>query len=79
MTPDTGTWHTLRLACREPFDGAALLDFLAARAVPGVEQVTAGRYARTIHAPGSVSSIRPGPPGGAGRRSAGRSEDGGLP
>ncbi len=49
--PD-GTWLTLRLACREPFDGGALLGFLAARAIPGVEQVTGNRYARTIAAPG---------------------------
>ncbi len=33
----------LRLPRREPFDGAALLRFLAARAVPGVEEVD-GRY-----------------------------------
>jgi AraC family transcriptional regulator, regulatory protein of adaptative response / DNA-3-methyladenine glycosylase II len=49
--PD-GTWLTLRLACREPFDGDALLAFLAARATPGVEQVTGHRYARTIRGPG---------------------------
>jgi AraC family transcriptional regulator of adaptative response / DNA-3-methyladenine glycosylase II len=46
-----GTWLTLRLACREPFDGGALLRFLAARAIPGVEQVCGGRYARTIRGP----------------------------
>ena len=47
-----GAWLTLRLACREPFDGETLLAFLAARAIPGVEQVTGNRYARTITAPG---------------------------
>jgi AraC family transcriptional regulator of adaptative response / DNA-3-methyladenine glycosylase II len=50
--PTDGTWLTLKLACREPFDGAALLGFLATRAIPGVEQVTGDRYARTIRAPG---------------------------
>ena len=43
-----GTWLALRLACREPFASAGLLDFLRARAIPGVEQVTADRYARTV-------------------------------
>src|SRR6185503_13592731 len=33
---------------REPFDGASLLRFLAARAVPGVEQVDAGTYRRSL-------------------------------
>jgi AraC family transcriptional regulator of adaptative response / DNA-3-methyladenine glycosylase II len=48
----------LRLAVREPFDGAALLDFLGTRAVPGVEEVVAGTYRRTLrlpHGPGVVS------------------------
>jgi AraC family transcriptional regulator, regulatory protein of adaptative response / DNA-3-methyladenine glycosylase II len=43
-----GTWLSLRLPYREPFDSAALLDFLRARAIPGVEQVTADRYSRTV-------------------------------
>jgi AraC family transcriptional regulator, regulatory protein of adaptative response / DNA-3-methyladenine glycosylase II len=43
-----GSWLSLRLACREPFGSAGLLDFLRARAIPGVEQVSAGRYARTL-------------------------------
>jgi AraC family transcriptional regulator of adaptative response / DNA-3-methyladenine glycosylase II len=38
----------LRLPCREPFDGASLLGFLAARAIPGVEEVEAGSYRRTL-------------------------------
>jgi AraC family transcriptional regulator of adaptative response / DNA-3-methyladenine glycosylase II len=49
--PD-GAWLTLRLPCREPFDGGALLGFLTARAIPGVERVTGNRYARTIGGPG---------------------------
>ena len=39
---------TVRLACREPFDGDALFAFLAARAVPGVESVDAGTYRRSL-------------------------------
>lgn len=61
--PDTA-WLTLKLATREPFDGAALLDFLALRAVPGVERVTGNSYARTIRAPGGPGLIEltmPGP------------------
>jgi len=67
--PD-GAWLTLKLACREPFDGPALLDFLAARAVPGVEQVSGSRYARTIRAPGGPGLIEltlPGAPAPGGR------------
>jgi AraC family transcriptional regulator of adaptative response / DNA-3-methyladenine glycosylase II len=48
----------LRLAVREPFDGAALLDFLGTRAVPGVEEVVGGTYRRTLrlpHGPGVVA------------------------
>jgi AraC family transcriptional regulator of adaptative response / DNA-3-methyladenine glycosylase II len=38
----------LRLAFRPPYDAGALLRFLAARAIPGVEKVTAGGYVRTV-------------------------------
>jgi AraC family transcriptional regulator of adaptative response / DNA-3-methyladenine glycosylase II len=64
------SWLTLRLACREPFDGAALLAFLASRAIPGVEQVTGGRYTRTIRGPdgpGLVELTMPAERGAAGR------------
>ena len=47
----------LRLAVRTPFAGAALLRFLAARAVEGVEVTGDGWYARTLdlpHGPGTV-------------------------
>jgi len=64
-TGTNGTWLSLRLACREPFDGESLLGFLAARAIPGVEQVTDGRYARTIRTSSGAGVIElvPGPPG----------------
>jgi len=38
----------LRLAVRQPFDGDGLIDFLAARAVPGLEQVQGRTYFRTM-------------------------------
>jgi len=41
----------LRLAVREPFDPAALLDFLSARAVTGVEHVEDGVYTRSLRLP----------------------------
>ena len=46
---------------REPFDGAALLAFFAKRAVPGVEEVTAAGYRRSLrltHGPG-VAELEP--------------------
>jgi AraC family transcriptional regulator of adaptative response / DNA-3-methyladenine glycosylase II len=41
----------LRLSCREPFDGAALLRFLEVRAVPGLEDVSEGIYRRALTLP----------------------------
>jgi AraC family transcriptional regulator of adaptative response / DNA-3-methyladenine glycosylase II len=41
----------LRLARREPFAWEALLAFLAARAVPGVEEVDGGVYRRSLRLP----------------------------
>jgi AraC family transcriptional regulator of adaptative response / DNA-3-methyladenine glycosylase II len=41
----------LRLAVRRPFATAELLDFLGARAVPGVEAVGPGWYSRTLRLP----------------------------
>src|SRR5690242_7733919 len=38
----------LKLAYRPPYDWAAIRDFLAARAVPGVERVHAGSYVRSV-------------------------------
>jgi AraC family transcriptional regulator of adaptative response / DNA-3-methyladenine glycosylase II len=61
-----GTWLTLRLACREPFDGRSLLQFLAARAIAGVEEVAQGRYARTVRVPGGSGLVELVPPPAAG-------------
>ncbi len=49
---------TLRLALREPFAGDALLDFLAARAVTGVEYVQGRIYARTLALPAGRGTVR---------------------
>ena len=49
---------TMRLAVRTPYAGAALLGFLAARAVPGVELVDAGGYARTLALPHGHGTVR---------------------
>jgi AraC family transcriptional regulator of adaptative response / DNA-3-methyladenine glycosylase II len=57
LRADEGTWQSLRLACREPFDSAGLLGFLAARAIPGVERVTAASYTRTVRVPGGAAVI----------------------
>nr|WP_172832195.1 AlkA N-terminal domain-containing protein [Nakamurella panacisegetis] len=48
---------TLRLAVREPFAGDALLDFLASRAIAGVEYVDGRRYARTLALPAGVGTV----------------------
>ena len=47
----------LRLPCRAPFDGEALLAFLAARAVPGVEHVADGSYRRTLRLERGAGSV----------------------
>lgn len=39
---------TVRLACREPFDGDALFSFLGTRAVPGIESSERGTYRRSL-------------------------------
>lgn len=46
--PRGGGEVMVRLACREPFDGEHLLAFLAARAVPGVEEVEGTVYRRAL-------------------------------
>lgn len=47
---------TLRLPVRAPFDGTALLQFLAARAIAGVELVDGRSYARTVRLPGGTGT-----------------------
>ncbi len=47
----------LRLAVRTPFAGAALLGFLAVRAVPGVEGVAGTTYRRTLRLPHGAGTV----------------------
>ncbi len=49
---------TVRLAVRTPFAGTPLLDFLATRAVPGVETAGPGWYARTLALPHGSGTVR---------------------
>lgn len=49
---------TLKLPHLAPYDWASILDFLSARAIPGVEVVTPESYARTICLEGMHGSIR---------------------
>ncbi|MFL6158323.1 MAG: AlkA N-terminal domain-containing protein [Marmoricola sp.] len=53
----TGTIST-RIGVREPFDGAALLGFLAVRAVPGVEATGDGWYERSLDLPHGAGVVR---------------------
>ncbi len=43
--------RSVRLSSRAPFDWSHMLGFLTARAVPGVEEVVAGVYRRTLRLP----------------------------
>ena len=55
---NAGLGVPLRLSFREPFDWAGLLDFLAQRAIPGVEQVDGTHYLRTFELDGQVGWVR---------------------
>jgi len=47
----------LRLSYRPPFDWAAIVEFLAPRAIPGVESVSPGGYRRSIATPNGSGLI----------------------
>ncbi|OLF15581.1 AlkA N-terminal domain-containing protein [Actinophytocola xanthii] len=49
---------TLRLPYRAPYDAVGIFAFLAARAVPGVESVEDGEYARTLRLPHGTGTAR---------------------
>jgi AraC family transcriptional regulator of adaptative response / DNA-3-methyladenine glycosylase II len=53
---DAGT-ITVRLAYRPPLHAAALLDFLALRALPGVEEVRDGTYRRGLRLPHGAAEV----------------------
>lgn len=49
---------TVRLAVRQPFDGGGLLEFLALRAVAGVEHVDRATYTRSLQLPRGTGVMR---------------------
>jgi AraC family transcriptional regulator of adaptative response / DNA-3-methyladenine glycosylase II len=49
---------TISLAVREPFDGAGLLRFLGARAVPGLESADGLAYSRVLRLPHALGTVR---------------------
>jgi AraC family transcriptional regulator of adaptative response / DNA-3-methyladenine glycosylase II len=53
---------TVKLPYRAPYDWAAMIAFLSARAIPGVEAASAGRYARTLAVDGArgIVVVEPG-------------------
>lgn len=55
--PASGT-VSFRLAVRTPFEGRALLEFLAVRAVPGVEVADESSYSRTLSLPHGHGTVR---------------------
>jgi AraC family transcriptional regulator of adaptative response / DNA-3-methyladenine glycosylase II len=52
-----GAAMTLELPYRPPYDWAAMLGFLAPRAIPGVERIADDCYARTIELDGAFGTI----------------------
>ncbi|MGH9559543.1 MAG: DNA-3-methyladenine glycosylase 2 family protein [Bryobacteraceae bacterium] len=50
--------YTFRLGYRPPYDWDSLIEFLSARAIPGVEFVDGGEYRRTISLDGRAGTIR---------------------
>jgi AraC family transcriptional regulator, regulatory protein of adaptative response / DNA-3-methyladenine glycosylase II len=55
-TADAGV-YTFRLGYRPPYDWESLIEFLAARAIPGVEFATPVEYRRTISLDGRAGEI----------------------
>ena len=49
---------SLRLPIRPPYDWQAMLDFLSARAIAGMETVEGGVYARTVQIGGETGTVR---------------------
>lgn len=65
LAPAEGADIVLRLALRPPYDWPQVRDFLAARAVPGVESVDEHGYTRTVRTPGGHAIVRVRPVRGA--------------
>ena len=49
---------SLKLRYRPPYDWGAMLAFLAARAIPGMELIESGAYARVVQIDGELGSVR---------------------
>jgi len=70
------TTVSLRLPARTPFDGAGLLRFLAAHAVPGLENASSHLFERAVRLPHGVARVSIElDPAGAGIRCAARLEN----
>jgi len=54
---DRNTALSVRLPYRKPFNWAGMLEFLAGRATPGVEQIAGGAYLRTVSVQGQPGVI----------------------
>ncbi len=48
---------TLRLAVRQPYDRDGVIDWIAARAIRGIEEVTDRVYRRTLRLPGGIGVV----------------------
>ncbi|GIG55020.1 AlkA N-terminal domain-containing protein [Demequina activiva] len=48
---------SLRLRAREPFDGAAVIDWLGARAIDGLERSDAGGFERAVRLAGGLATV----------------------
>jgi AraC family transcriptional regulator of adaptative response / DNA-3-methyladenine glycosylase II len=59
-----GSAITLRLTYAPPYDWPAMIDFLGARAIPGIEHVEADRYRRTVELDGRHGTIEVRPAAG---------------
>jgi AraC family transcriptional regulator, regulatory protein of adaptative response / DNA-3-methyladenine glycosylase II len=59
-----GAGVTLRLSYAPPYDWSSMLEFLAARAIPGIEIVVDDRYCRTIDLNGRHGTIEVAPANG---------------
>jgi AraC family transcriptional regulator, regulatory protein of adaptative response / DNA-3-methyladenine glycosylase II len=57
MAPPPDSPVAMRLPYREPFQGQALIEFFARRAVRGVEEVIDGRYRRSVRLPGGPAVV----------------------
>jgi AraC family transcriptional regulator of adaptative response / DNA-3-methyladenine glycosylase II len=61
LNDDNGSGVTLQLSYAPPYDWTSILEFLAARAIPGIEVVGHDRYRRTIDLGGRHGTIEVAP------------------